>query len=51
MKPEELVVQTALPEGSRRGPVSGYLYFAYKGKTASIKTLELLYEDAVLRLR
>lgn len=48
---QELLVQTALPEGNYRGPVSGYLYFAYKGKTASIKSLELLYEDAALQLR
>jgi hypothetical protein len=47
----ELVVQTALPEGPHRGPVSGFLYFPYRGKTTSIKSLELLYEDAVLKLR
>jgi hypothetical protein len=47
----ELVVQTALPEGRYKGPVSGFLYFPYRGKTSSIKSLELLYEDAVLKLR
>jgi hypothetical protein len=47
----QLVVQTALPEGTFEGPVSGYLYFPYKGKTASIQTLELVYNDAVLKLR
>jgi len=47
----ELLVQTALPEGPHRGPVSGFLYFPYRGKTASIKSLELLYEDVVLKLR
>jgi hypothetical protein len=47
----ELLLQTALPEGPHRGPVSGFLYFPYKGKTTSIKSLELLYEDAVLKLR
>lgn len=47
----ELVVQTALPEGPHRGPVSGFLYFPYKGKSTSIKSLELLYEDAAIRLR
>jgi hypothetical protein len=51
VKPEELVVRTALPEGVHRGAVSGFLYFAYKGKTGSIKSLELLYEGAVLKLR
>lgn len=47
----ELLVQTALPEGLHRGAVSGFLYFPYRGKTTSIKSLELLYEDAVLKLR
>jgi hypothetical protein len=47
----ELLVQTALPEGPHRGPVSGFLYFPYRGKTTSIKSLELLYEDVVLKLR
>ncbi len=53
-KPEELVVEAALPGGEFKGTVSGYLYFAYKGKTKSIRTLELLYEGpagaAALRL-
>jgi len=48
-------VESALPDGPARGPVSGYLYFAFQGKTKSIRTLELLYAgpegDAVLRLR
>jgi hypothetical protein len=48
---EELVVQAALQQGHHNGATSGYLYFPYKGKTASIKSLELLYEDAVLKLR
>jgi hypothetical protein len=47
----ELLVQTALPEGPHRGPASGFLYFPYKGKSTSIKSLELLYEDVVLKLR
>jgi hypothetical protein len=51
VRPEELLVQTALPEGGHGGPVSGFLYFAYKGKTSSIRSLELLYEGAVLKLR
>jgi hypothetical protein len=34
-----------------RGAVSGFLYFAYQGKTSSIKSLELMYEAAVLKLR
>jgi hypothetical protein len=51
VKPEELLAQTALPEGVHGGAVSGFLYFAHKGKTSSIKSLELLYEGAVLKLR
>ena len=47
----ELVVQTGLPEGHFRGAVSGFLYFPYRGRSSSIKTLDLLYEDAVLKLR
>jgi hypothetical protein len=49
--PHELVVRAALPEGSFDGPVSGYLYFPYKGKTASIQSLDLIYNDTVLKLR
>lgn len=48
---EQLAVSTALTEGESRGPRSGYLYFSYRGKTKSIKSLELLYGDAVLKLR
>jgi hypothetical protein len=47
----ELVLQTALPQGPHKGPISGFLYFPYKGRSASIKSVELLYEDAVLKLR
>lgn len=50
-KAEEVLVETALPEGLLRMPVSGYLYFAHKGK---VKTVELVYEGpegrAALRL-
>lgn len=48
---EELAVQTALPQGDFSGPVSGFVYFAFKGKTSSIKTLELLFEDTAVKLR
>lgn len=41
VKADELVVQTALPEGEHHGPVSGYLYFAYQGKIKRIHALEL----------
>lgn len=51
VRADELVVETALPEGSHRAAVSGFLYFPYRKKISSIKKLELLYEDAVLKLR
>lgn len=54
VRAEEALVEAALPEGKAAGPVSGYLYFAYKGKIKSIRTLELLYDGpaghAILRL-
>ena len=48
---EALVVKVALPGGDRRGAVSGFLYFPYKRKASSIKSLELLYDEAVVKLR
>jgi hypothetical protein len=51
VKPDQVVLDTALPQGEHRGPVSGFLYFTYDGKTSGIKSLELRYEDAVLKLR
>lgn len=41
---EELVQNAALPEGDRVLPVSGCLFFQYKGKVKNIKKLELVYE-------
>ncbi len=40
---EQLVVEAALPEGDCKLPVSGFLYFAFKGKIKSIKSLDLTY--------
>ena len=55
VRAEDVAIETALPEGETRYPVSGHLYFAWKGKPASIKELDLLYEGpagkAILRLR
>jgi hypothetical protein len=51
VSPNELLVRTALPAGDFKGPVSGFLYFPYRGKTSSIKSLELLYGDTVLKVR
>jgi hypothetical protein len=39
------VTETALANGKLERPVSGYLYFEYKGKTAKIKSLELIYRS------
>ncbi len=43
-RPEQIVVESALTEGEAQGPVAGYLYFPFKGKAKSIKSLDLLYE-------
>ncbi len=52
--PEEVVVEAAIPEGETAQPVAGLLYFAYKGKTKGIRSLELLYSgpagECALRL-
>jgi hypothetical protein len=55
-KPEQesapdVLVRIALPEDARRSPVAGFLFFPWKGKVKSIKSLDLLYGDAVLKLR
>lgn len=42
----EAAVEYALPEGPAEGPVSGYLYFAWKGNPKGIKSAELLFEAA-----
>jgi hypothetical protein len=50
----EAVVDAALPEGRATGPVSGHLYFPYRGKVKSLKSLELIFQlggkQTVLRL-
>jgi hypothetical protein len=51
VKPGQLLLDTALPQGEHHSPVSGFLYFSYTGRTSGIKSLELRYEDAVLKLR
>jgi hypothetical protein len=51
LKPEELLIQTALPTEPGRGPICGFLYFPYNGKTSSIKSLELTWEGVSLKLR
>ena len=51
VKPAQLLLDTALPQGEHRGPVSGFLYFAYTGRISAIRSLELRYEDVTLKLR
>jgi hypothetical protein len=51
LTPAQLVERAALPEGEFKGAVSGYLYFPFKGKTPSIHSLELIYDDTVIKLR
>ena len=54
LRADEAVVSSALPHGPLKLPVGGYLYFHHKGKTKSIRALELLYQGpagtATLRL-
>ncbi len=54
LTPAEAAVESALPEGAHAGPAGGHIYFRYKGKTKSIKKLELIYQQGeqqtVLRL-
>ena len=48
---EQLIKNSALPEGRMNRPLAGYAYFPYDGKLKSIKTVELLIDDVVLKLR
>jgi len=49
--PEEVLMQTYLPAGPHKGPVSGFIYFPFTGKPASLKTVELEYGDVTLKLK
>lgn len=53
--PSVLVKEVALEEGERKFPAGGYLYFPYRGKVKSIRSLDLIYdngsESITLRLR
>lgn len=51
LNPTEVLMQTALMEGPHRAPTSGFLYFPYRHKMSSLKSLELIYADAVLKLK
>jgi hypothetical protein len=49
--PEEVLIQTALPGGPHKGPVSGFVYFPFTGKPASLKAVELVYDGVSLKLK
>jgi hypothetical protein len=51
MNAGELLMETALVEGTHHSPISGFIYFPYRGKMNAIKTLELLYQDTALKLK
>ena len=51
VKADELLMKTALPEGPHKGPVSGFVYFPWRGKVSTIKSIELVYDDVTIRLR
>jgi hypothetical protein len=42
---------TAPPEVAHRGAVSGFLYFPYQGKASGLKSIDLLFQDAVMKLK
>jgi hypothetical protein len=50
-RPEELPIRTALPEDPHRGAVSGFLHFPYQGKASGLKSIDLLFQDAVMKLK
>jgi hypothetical protein len=41
---DEALAQVALPDGPATKPVTGYIFFHYRGKSKSIKSLDLVYE-------
>lgn len=47
---DQAAIETAFPDGPTGGPVSGYLYFAFRKKPASIKSLELIYAGTPIQL-
>lgn len=47
----EAVVEAAMPEGPTLGPTKGLIYFPYRGKMKSLKSIELIWEERVLKLR
>jgi hypothetical protein len=47
----EAVIDAALPEGPTLGPTKGLVYFPYRGKMKSIKSVEILWGERTLKLR
>jgi hypothetical protein len=47
---EEQIERAGLPEGERVLPAAGLLFFPYRGKPGSVKTLELEYEGEAGRV-
>ncbi len=41
----------ALSEGKRNKPIAGLLYFPYDKKLKTIRTVDLLVDDQVIKLR
>jgi|SRR5579871_275978 len=42
---EEVINRTAFAEGEIDHPMSGFIYFPFKGKMKSLKSVELIYQD------
>ncbi|HVX65812.1 MAG TPA: hypothetical protein VHA11_04375 [Bryobacteraceae bacterium] len=42
----DAIREAALPEGPAKGPVSGFLFFPYKGKLKSIESAQLVFHGA-----
>lgn len=51
MRPDEVLMNTALPQGQQKGRIAGFIYFPYRGKTGSIKALDLEFRGATLKLK
>ena len=48
---QQVVALAALPEGSSNRPIKGCLFFRFRGKTKSIKSLDLVYDGGDGRLK
>lgn len=51
VRAEDVLIRTALPEYAHKGPVSGFLYFPYEGKARGLKSIDLMFQDAVMKLK